>query len=307
VPSRRDSSGLATSPHPRAVVEVGDDVVERWPLPGLSDATSKLARGTVLIVGGTTQTPGAMFLAGVAALRAGAGRLQIATTRPTAVAVALAVPEARVIDLETAGAEIQPLAIDEIASDIAKADTVLVGTGALDPDNAAAVAKAVLNHMAPTARIVFDAGSLAVVHAERETVRELRDRAVLIPNVTEAGHLLDREPQEIESSPAVAMTQLVDNFETVVALRMATTYAAASTGPIYRDDCGHPALATSGSGDVFAGILTGLLTSGAPSLAATIRAVRCHGLSGHAAVRRLGAHAILARELLQEIPSTSAR
>jgi len=84
-----------------SVEDVGDDVAGRWPLPEIDEATGKLGRGTVLIIGGSNETPGSVLLAGVAALRAGAGRLQIATAAGVAPAVAVGVPESRVLALAT--------------------------------------------------------------------------------------------------------------------------------------------------------------------------------------------------------------
>src|SRR3954469_15527486 len=74
-------------------------LLRKWPLPDPSDSSSKEDRGRVLIVGGSRQTPGALRLAGVAALRAGAGKLQIATGSDVAVALAIAMPEAKVVGL----------------------------------------------------------------------------------------------------------------------------------------------------------------------------------------------------------------
>ncbi|MCW2748704.1 MAG: carbohydrate kinase, partial [Nocardioidaceae bacterium] len=73
-----------------------------WPLP--EPDGGKKTRGTVLVIGGSRFTPGAVLLAGVAALRAGAGRLQLATTQSSAPALSIAVPEAKVIgSTETEG------------------------------------------------------------------------------------------------------------------------------------------------------------------------------------------------------------
>ena len=69
------------------------------PLPPVDGAEGKEGRGCVLVVGGSEQIPGATILAATAALRAGAGKLQIATSRRVAPWVAIAVPEARVIGL----------------------------------------------------------------------------------------------------------------------------------------------------------------------------------------------------------------
>jgi ADP-dependent NAD(P)H-hydrate dehydratase len=81
-----------------AATKVTLALLQKWPLPDPSDSESKEDRGRVLIVGGSRQTPGAVRLAGVAALRAGAGKLQIAFGSDLAVAVAI-LPEAKVIGL----------------------------------------------------------------------------------------------------------------------------------------------------------------------------------------------------------------
>src|SRR5215210_6643280 len=70
-----------------------------WPLPQPETDGDKEDRGRVLVVGGAPEMPGAVVLAATAALRAGAGKLRIATCRSIAQAVAVAVPEARVIAL----------------------------------------------------------------------------------------------------------------------------------------------------------------------------------------------------------------
>src|SRR3954451_14611052 len=69
-----------------------------WPMPDLTNA-DKYSRGTVLVIGGSPSTPGAVVLAGVAALRMGAGRLRIATAEEVACHVGVAVPEAMVVGL----------------------------------------------------------------------------------------------------------------------------------------------------------------------------------------------------------------
>src|SRR5215212_1463588 len=70
-------------------------LLRSWPLP-LPREGDKLVRGTVLVVGGSEETPGASMLAGLAARRSGAGKLQIATSPVVAAVVAAAVPEALV-------------------------------------------------------------------------------------------------------------------------------------------------------------------------------------------------------------------
>src|SRR5439155_1722946 len=62
---------------------VSSQVLRAWPLPDVDDGAGKGARGTVVVVGGAADTPGAVLLSGIAALRVGAGRLRIATAAVT--------------------------------------------------------------------------------------------------------------------------------------------------------------------------------------------------------------------------------
>ena len=80
-----------------------------WPLPELREG--KESRGTVLVVGGSRFTPGAVLLAGTAALRAGAGRLQLATTDTTA-STASTVTAVPAITTSTVGSSIPSRAAD---------------------------------------------------------------------------------------------------------------------------------------------------------------------------------------------------
>src|SRR4051812_25334158 len=91
-------------------------LLRRWPLPQPEDDADKESRGRVLVVGGSPETPGAVLLAATGALRAGAGKLQIAVGRMTALSLAIAIPEARVFALpETDGGAIAPEAAAAIA------------------------------------------------------------------------------------------------------------------------------------------------------------------------------------------------
>src|SRR6187431_3002211 len=80
--TRQDSAG---------VTRLDAALLQSWPLP-VDDGSDKYSRGTVLVVGGSTMTPGAVLLAGRAALRMGAGRVQVATAPEVAIPVGVAFP-----------------------------------------------------------------------------------------------------------------------------------------------------------------------------------------------------------------------
>src|SRR3954467_6037314 len=109
-------------------VVVTYNVLRAWPLPPSGE--DKEASGRTLIVGGSTETPGAVLLAAEAALRCGAGKLQVATVASLAPHLAVALPEALVLGLpETAGATIDSSALELVLPLAADASAVLLGPG----------------------------------------------------------------------------------------------------------------------------------------------------------------------------------
>ena len=93
------------------------DLLRRFPLPEHPEESSKEDRGRLLVVAGIRELPGAAYLAAVAGLRAGAGKLQIATARSVAVQLGVAIPEARVVGhAETEQGCVDPGAIDPIVA-----------------------------------------------------------------------------------------------------------------------------------------------------------------------------------------------
>src|SRR3954469_8604698 len=115
------------------VIPVTAELLRSIPLPHHSQGEDKDARGRVLVIGGSVETPGGALLAGLAALRAGAGKLQIATCRSVAPSLAVAVPEARVSGLEeTPEGGIAAAAAGPLAERCGRADVVLLGPGMLD-------------------------------------------------------------------------------------------------------------------------------------------------------------------------------
>src|SRR4051794_36254693 len=88
---------------PEAQPELTTDFLRGWPLPQPDDEDDKHDRGQVLVVGGSVAIPGATMLSGLAALRAGAGKVRVATTQTTAVALGVAMPEAMVAGFPEVG------------------------------------------------------------------------------------------------------------------------------------------------------------------------------------------------------------
>ncbi len=116
------------------VIDINADLLSRWPLPVSDEDSENEERGRVLAIGGAVSMPGAIILSSTAVLRSGAGKLQIATCRSIASAVAVAVPEALMVGLpETEAGGIDPAAAKQLAPKINTMDVVLAGPGMVDP------------------------------------------------------------------------------------------------------------------------------------------------------------------------------
>ena len=116
--------------------DITPELLHAWPLPMPGARGDKDARGRVLVVGGAAQMPGAVILAAVAALRAGAGKLQIATCASIAHGVATAVPEARVVPLpERDSGAFHDDALPALVELGANADAIVVGRPITEADD----------------------------------------------------------------------------------------------------------------------------------------------------------------------------
>jgi ADP-dependent NAD(P)H-hydrate dehydratase len=265
----------------------------------LDRRADKEKRGRVLVVGGTERVPGAVILASIASLRAGAGKLQIGVPASISLYVGTAIPEALVIPLKERRGSIAVAAAREISQYAEGADAIALGPGMAENYSGSFVCDVLKR---TRTRAVLDAGALSACRL----AGDLQARAVLTPHAGEMATLLDCERSEVEEHPARFATAAAQRFNAVVALKGATTYIAAPDGRILVNEEGHVGLATSGSGDALAGVIAGLLARGVAPLMAAAWGVYLHASAGRALGRRVGI-GFLAHEVLAEIPSIMKR
>jgi NAD(P)H-hydrate repair Nnr-like enzyme with NAD(P)H-hydrate dehydratase domain len=148
---------------------------------------------------------------------------------------------------------------------------------------------------------VLDALALSALRGGR--VRFSPDsRVLLTPNLAEIARLTGDTRDAVERDPAGVAAAVARSLDAVVALKGPKTYIATPDGELFEYATGKVGLATSGSGDVLAGIAVGLLARGATAEQAGAWAVYLHGEAGNRLARTMGQIGFLARELLPEIP-----
>ncbi len=279
-------------PQGRAVTPA---LLRGWPLPEPSEGGDKHDRGTVLVVGGAVSTPGAVLLAGLAALRVGAGRLSVATVRSTSVALGVALPEALVDGLpEDEDGSLDPSAAERVVASCGSAAAVVLGPGLLGKQAVRTLLADVLPGLTEGS-VVLDAVGLTAVAGSPELLEGLAGRVVLTPNSGELAALLEGE----DLHGADAARAVAERYGAVVAARGAV---AAPDGSLWRDEAGGIGLGTSGSGDVLAGVVGGLLARGCTPEQAAVWGQYLHAAAGDLLASRSGRLGFLARELLDVLP-----
>ncbi len=230
-------------------------LLRRWPLPAPDEQGDKHDRGTVLVVGGARSTPGAVLLAGLAALRAGAGRLSVSTVASTSVAIGVALPEALVQGLAEDGeGRLDPGCAEQVLTACGSAAAVVLGPGLLGSDLARELLEAVLPGLTD-GHLLLDAVALTALAGAPQLLAGLEGRVVLTPNGGELAALLQGSEREGED----AAREVAERYGAVVAARGTV---ACPGGRVFRDEAGGIGLGTSGSGDVLAGVVGGLLARG---------------------------------------------
>lgn len=274
--------------------------LKRHPLPPV-EGGDKDSHGTILIVGGSRDVPGSTLLSAHGAMRCGAGKLQLAAPDDIAVPLGIAMPEAMVTGFATArDGGFASRAIVPMMDQAGKADAIVAGPGMTGN---AATRKLAGELCALGKPLALDAALLHTLPECDAEAREARVPPILLPHSGELESLLGRPRDDIEADPLQAGRDCAARYGAMVLVKGVQSQIVAPDGKAWHYKGGGPGLGVSGSGDVLAGIVGGLLARGAAPLTALLWAVWLHGEAGAVLARKVGALGFLAREIPGEIPA----
>jgi ADP-dependent NAD(P)H-hydrate dehydratase len=284
---------------PERPTEVSTGLLREWPLPSVG--SDKNSRGRLLIVGGSRQTPGALLLAATAAMRAGAGKVQVLTVASTATHLAVALPETLVVPApEDESGEIDVDGLDAVLEQTSSVDVVLLGPGIMTPDTGARLRSRVLDAL--DCAVVLDALGLSALADEGPDLGARSAPTVLTPNAGEV-ELAAAKDAELPDDEAEAAAYLAAAVGATVTSGGRVTWTVDPQGRRWRDPSGPPGLASAGSGDVKSGIVAALLARGATPEQSAVWGSHLHALAGENLARTAGPVGFLARELPTQLPA----
>jgi hydroxyethylthiazole kinase-like uncharacterized protein yjeF len=277
------------------------------PLPPVADGSSKKSRGRLLAIGGAQRLPGAIRLTGEAALRAGAGRVRIATLQSHVAMLGMCFPEAGIVGLPERDGELMPGPPGLLAEQVAAHNAVVLGPGMANKDAAARLIETLARSPAADTALLLDAAAVACAGPLRDQLSGYSGRLVLTPHEGEMAALSGLSEDEVVADRSRVARDIAARFGAVVALKGGETIIVSHSGEMlhFRSNC--TGLGTAGSGDVLAGVIGGLLARGADPFLATAWGVWLHAEAGHACATKVGPIGFLARELLGEIPGLLPR
>lgn len=271
------------------------------PLPPVIDG-DKETKGRILIIAGSREVPGAALLAAMGAMRAGAGKLRIAIVKSAAPHLGIAMPEAMIIGMaEDQSGGFAAATVSEIAEQASNVDAVIAGPGMTRGDTCTSIAKTLLE---TDAAVGLDA---ALLHALKPLAVDRSPVPALLPHARELASLLDCGEDEIEHDPVGCGLEAAQRYRSVVLVKGVSSYVVTPEGEAWSYSGGAPGLGVSGSGDVLAGVVGGLLARGAEPLNALLWAVWLHGEAGASLGKKIGPIGFLAREIADEVPALLPR
>lgn len=271
------------------------NMVTSW-LPGGRPESHKGDYGKLLLLCGSTGFTGAAALAAKAALRTGAGLVYLGVPDAVYPILAAKLDEPVVFPLAGNGnGRFSRLAVPEVESRLAGKSAVLVGPGIGQGYETALIVDTVLEQA--KCPIVLDADGINALAGHIDRLDRASVPVVLTPH---EGEFL-RLGGDLSHGRIVGAKAMAENTGAVIVLKGYRTVIASPDGRVFVNSTGNPGMATGGSGDVLAGILTCLLGQGMEPLKAAAAAVYIHGAAGDICLEKLGRRSMLPTDMIEAL------
>ena len=259
-------------------------------LPIREENSNKGTFGKILNVSGSKYMTGAAVLSSLAALRCGAGYIEVASDEEVLRAVSFHIPEAVLAK------------IDKISDILKTATVLLIGCG-LSTEKISVDLFFNTISLSKNIPTVIDADGLNILAKESLYNRvKLPKNVILTPHPKEAARLLNCELNEVLNDTLSAAKKISTMYKCITVLKTHKTIVTDGNDKLYINTTGNSALAKAGSGDVLAGMITGLMAQKMNLFDAAVLGVYLHGLAGDLAKNDLSAYGVLATDTIRYIP-----
>ena len=266
--------------------------------------SNKGSFGHVLIVGGSLGKSGAAAMAGMAALRAGAGLVTVATAKSALSNVAGFAAELMTEPLpetDTGGIGVASAKSGRLQQLASTKTVVAIGPGiGRHPETVEFVREAARTLKCP---LVIDADGLNAFDSNPELLDGSKRSLVLTPHPGEMARLAGISTKAVQADRLNVARTFAQLHKLVLVLKGSLTVIALPDGTAWVNPTGNPGMATGGTGDILTGMTAGILAQmpNDPARAA-VAAAYLHGLAGDVTAAAMGEHSLVATDLLTGLP-----
>ena len=264
--------------------------------------SNKGSYGHVLIVGGSLGKAGSVAMAGMSALRAGAGLATVATPKSVLATVAGFHPELMTELLpETDAGTIAASARARIEALVKGKSVLAIGPGISRlPETSAVVRSLVSKSEIP---VVLDADGLNAFEGRRNELSGKGRLLVITPHPGEMARLAGCSIADVQNDRLGVAREFAREHDVIVVLKGHRTLVVQPDGEAWANTTGNPGMSTGGTGDILTGMVAAMIAQN-PSkpLMAVCAAVHLHGLAGDVMRESVGEHSMVATDLLRGLP-----
>lgn len=266
-------------------------------------AAHKGTFGRVFILAGSRGMTGAAHLAGMAALRSGAGLVTVGIPDAVYLIIAKRESELMVRPLpSTSQGTLSFKSFSEIKRFCATQNVLAIGPGLSQHRTTQKLIRKVLQ--TTELPLVVDADGLNALKGHLEVLKACRGRAILTPH---PGEFVRVFGGKLDDSDALRKKRALDAAQKhgeVIVLKGHRTVVATPEGDCHINLTGNPGMATAGSGDVLTGMIAALVGQGLTYFEAACLGVHVHGLAGDLAAQKVGQVSLTAGDILRFLPET---
>lgn len=261
-------------------------------LPERFEISNKASYGRVLNIAGSDYMSGAAYLSSVPALKIGCGYCFLCSTERVINAVAA----------QTQNVVFVPL--KDLENHLNNADVIELGCGLSQDEQAVEIFNRTILNVSKDIPLIVDADGLNILSKNQKKFLERGfTKVVFTPHPKEASRLLECSLNEVLNNFEDSAVEISKKYNCIIVLKSYRTIVVSPDGKIYRNNTGNNSMAKAGSGDVLAGMISGLAAQGLNLFEAASLGVYLHGLCGDFAKEKLTEYSVMAEDLISYIPN----
>lgn len=263
--------------------------------------------GHVLVIGGSVGKAGSVAMAGIAALRAGAGLSTIATAKSALATVAGFHPEVMTEALAETSAGTIAASASEAIKALSKGKSVLaIGPGISRVSETSDLVRSLVSSSEVPA--VLDADGLNAFEGMADDLQGKGRPLVITPHPGEMARLASCSIADVQKDRLKTARDFARDHDLIVVLKGHRTLVAKPDGEVWVSTTGNPGMSTGGTGDILTGMVAAMIAQNPKETFLSVcAAVYLHGLAGDVMVDRVGEHSMVATDLLLGLPEAFKR